>query len=54
MSKYTPDQEPSNADRLEKIVWDMDGPLGHIGRDRAEVIAKWLDDAGVTAPGGDE
>lgn len=49
-----PDPKPPNAEKLEKIIWDLDGPFASIGQNRAERLAKWLDEAGVKAPGGDD
>lgn len=49
-----PDPEPTNAEKLEKIIWASGGPVASISLTRAELLAKWLDEAGVKAPGGDD
>lgn len=52
--QITPEPKPTNAEKLEKIVWDSDGPIGSISLDRASRLAAWLDEHGVKAPGGDD
>ena len=54
--EVVPDPVPSNAERLAKMLrqaWDRTTPF-ESPTAQAEGLAVWLDDRGVTAPGGEE
>lgn len=54
--EVVPDPMPSNAERLAKMLrqaWDRTTPF-ESPTEQAEGLAVWLDDRGVTAPGGDD
>lgn len=54
--EVVPDPVPSNAERLAKMLrqaWDRTTPF-ESPTEQAEGLAVWLDDRGVTAPGGDD
>lgn len=54
--EVVPDPVPTNAERLAKMLrqaWDRTPPF-ESPTEQDEAMAVWLDDHGVTAPGGEE